>query len=219
VQLRGKDPAQDRMLRVFQLQARRSTVRNNVADLQGWPGRAAQTASFVEVTPMSNPRDDNDGIWVLHNTVFMGEGAATPQIVPCSAGRGSGHVCANNLLYAPGMRPVRSITRGEGWTAAGNLTDGTGPGTFGGSPFEGPLAPLRATLRALEPFRLSGRVASGTNPVDAGADAKAGAPPVFVDAWLGCRADRTPDVGAHERGARTCPGAVGATTPKAPPSP
>jgi hypothetical protein len=217
LQLRGKDPTKDRMLRVFQLQARRSTVRNNVADLQGWPGRAAQEAAFVEVTPMSNPRDDNDGVWVLHNTVFMGEGT-TPQIALCSAGRGSGHVCANNLLYGPGMRATRNITRGAGWSAVGNLTDGTGPGTFRGSPFEGPLAPLRATLRALDPFRLSGRVESGTNPVDAGADGKAGAPPVFVDAWLGCRRDGKPDVGANERGARPCP-AIGAAGSKPPTSP
>jgi hypothetical protein len=164
IQVRSEDPARDQMQAVFQLQSGRTTVRDNVADLQGWPAKAgAGRALLVWLMPPSNPA-------------------------------GQGHLCDNNLLYAPEQQGRLAPAMGPGWRAEGNQLVSAGP-----SPFAGPLpGPLRASLRDLDGFRLGEGGAAGVDlaPTPARWMAR--------DVFLRCRGAGAADAGAHERDGTDC---------------
>jgi hypothetical protein len=195
VQVRGQDASRDQMQAVFQLQSGRTTVRNNVADLQGWPAKAGAGRSvLVWLMPPSNAaRDSVDGVWVLNNTVYLGSGYAGAAIV-CAGPAGQGHLCDNNLLYAPAHGGRLMPAMGPGWRAEGNqLLDGAA------SPFAAaPPGPLRASLRELDAFRLG---PGGPAGIDLGATP---ARWMARDAALRCRGAGPPDAGAFERDGSDC---------------
>lgn len=182
---------------VFQIQAKQTSVRNNVADLQGWPHGGSAKPIFVLADPLSNSARDGDGdVWISHNTIALGKDYPGSALLCAARGAKGALVCANNLFFAPGLAKSMTPVLGE-WIASGNWVGEAA----GASPFARPLgAPRTATLRDLGDFKL-GDVAG---PADAGSDLRAGG---FArdDAFGGCRgATGKPDAGAHERGAPPC---------------
>ncbi len=147
IQVDSRGP-EDRLQSVFMLQGARVTIRNNLLDLQGWPGRDGLNISMLAVMPPSNAaRDPADGFEFSHNTVYTGEGMPGSIILCNNGGGGSGHVCANNLVYAPGLRGDRIPTRGIGWKHFGNRFAGESE-----NPFSGPPGRAQASLRDLSGF-------------------------------------------------------------------
>lgn len=191
-----RDVATERLASVFQLQSSRTTIRNNVADLQGWPQGGPRRVIFAFAVPPSNPaRDPGGRVWILNNTIYVGRDypgsfdlCGTPGAIDASA-------CANNLVYAPGLGGKATPLLGRGWTGVGNVLGG------GASPFAKPLpAALRTTRRDLSAVALApgAAVAPAVAP-------GAGVPAVHDDVFGRCRgAGRPADVGAADRGARSC---------------
>lgn len=192
-----RDVATEQLGSVFDLQAARTTVRNNVADLQGWPQGRPGRAIFVLAEPPSNPKRDRGGrVWILNNTIYLGRGFPGSFVLCGTRGAIEGAVCANNLVYAPGLGGKATPLLGQGWTALGNVIDA------GASPFVGPLpAALHATRRDLAAFALAPGASIGTATGPA-----AGVPSVQEDVFGRCRGAGHPtDVGAAARSARSCP--------------
>ena len=156
-QIDARDGASDQMASIFELQATRTSVRDNVADLQGWPRGGPPRAFFALVEPLSNPQRDGSGeIWIHHNTLYFDPGSAKPIVLCAERGNMSGLECANNLVYAPGAAGAVTPSMGEGWRDTGNRV-------ATGNPFpKAPPARLQATLRDLGAFRVgTGRPAAG----------------------------------------------------------
>lgn len=195
-QVHVRDVATEKLASVFDIQAARTTLRNNVADLQGWPQGRPGRAIFAFAEPPSNPARERGGrIWVLNNTIYLGRDF--PGSVALCAARGAidAGVCANNLVYAPGLGGQATPQLGQAWTALGNVLGG------GASPFLGPLpAALRVTRRDLAAFALAPGAAIGSAVAPG-----AGVPSVQDDVFGRCRgAGRPTDVGAAARSARSC---------------
>jgi hypothetical protein len=147
IQVDSRGP-QDRLQSVFMLQGAYTTIRNNLLDLQGWPSRDGSILSLLAVMPPSNAaRDPADGFEFSHNTVYTGEGMSGSISLCNNGGGGSGHVCADNLVYAPGLRGDRIGTRGSGWKDSGNRFAGESE-----NPFIGPPGRTQASLRDLSGF-------------------------------------------------------------------
>jgi PKD domain len=200
IQVDVRDVESERLGTVFQLQAKQTSVRNNVADLQGWPHGGAAKPTFVLVDPLSNaPRDGAGDLWITHNTVYLGRDYPGSAALCASRDAKGALVCSNNLFVAPGLATPLVPTIGTGWSALGNWI---GQAADAASPFARAFrAPRSATLRDLGDFEL----AEGAGPVDAGADLRPGG---FArdDVFGRCRGPATgkPDAGAAERGAAPC---------------
>lgn len=191
-----RDVATEQLGSVFDLQAARTTVRNNVADLQGWPQGRPGRAIFAIVVPPSNPaRDPGGHVWILNNTIYLGRGFPGSFVLCGTPGTIQAGVCANNLVYAPGLGGKATPFFGQGWKALGNVISG------GASPFAGPLpAALRTTRRDLNAFTLAPAA-----KLDPAADPGAAVPAVQEDVFGRCRGVGHPtDVGAAARTARSC---------------
>lgn len=148
IQLDTRDPAAEQLPQVIQLQARRVSVRDNVADLQGLPHGGGGRVVFALVVPFSDPaRDALEDVWVERNTVYLGAGHPGSVALCGSAAAGRGLVCARNLLFAPGLGGAAAATFGPGWSAPGNRIAESNP--FAGAP----PARRAATLRELDRFR------------------------------------------------------------------
>lgn len=194
-QLNVRDVATEQLGSVFEIQAGRTTVRNNVADLQGWPHGRPGRAIFAIAVPPSNPARDRGGrVWILNNTVYLGRDFPGSFVLCGTRGAIESGVCANNLVHAPGLGGQAVPLLGQGWRALGNVFD------VGASPFAGPPpAALRATRRDLAAFALAPGAAVGS-AVPPGA----GVPSVQDDVSGRCRGAGPTDVGAAARSTRSC---------------
>jgi hypothetical protein len=149
IQVDVKDAATETLESVFMLQGAGISVRDNVADLQGWPRGGPHRMVFAFVAPPSNPsRDRAENIWITDNVIYLGDGYPGSAVL-CSAPRGgSNFVCAGNLLYAPKLGGSATATMGSGFQGSGNRLDGPNPFA------KGPPPKGRATLRDLGGFQL-----------------------------------------------------------------
>jgi hypothetical protein len=191
-----RDAASETLTSVVDMQASRSTVRNNVADLQGWPlGGQPRMFFVIPIAPSNAARDPGGRVSVLHNTVLLGRGFPRSLVLCGRGGTIAGGVCANNLVVAPGLRGEATTVFGKGWTDVGNRILPDVPFTAGLP------AALRATRRDLSAFSL----APGATP-GAAVDPGAGAAIVRDDVSGRCRTKPT-DVGAVAR--KTVPCASG----------
>lgn len=145
----------DTLTSVFQIQAARSTVRDNVADLQGWPGGGSPRAFFAMVDALSNPRDASGEVAIEHNTLYLGPGFAKSIVLCAERGGPPKLACTNNLVYAPGLAGDVAPSMGA-WRDAGNRVATS-------NPFRAdPPARGKAALRDLARFSLgSARPAAG----------------------------------------------------------
>jgi hypothetical protein len=134
---------------VFMLQGAGISVRDNVADLQGWPRGGPRRMVFAFVAPPSNPRRDRaEDVWITDNVIYLGD-AYPGNAILCSAPQGGGNfLCTGNVLYAPKLGGTRAATLGKSWGGRGNRLDGPNPFA------KGPPQRLQATLRDLGGFQL-----------------------------------------------------------------
>jgi len=161
--------AGDQLQGVFQLQAASTSVRDNVADLQGWPTGGGPRLWFVMVDPLSNAsRDPTRDVWVRHNTLYLGQGLAKGLVLCGSPGRTTDLDCSHNLVYAPGLAGGVTPTFGAGWSAEGNRVAAENP--FAATP----PARLTATLRSLAAFRAKPGESAGAT-LERGAPVRTGA--------------------------------------------
>jgi PKD repeat protein len=191
------------------------TFRNNAVDLTHVGSPFAIHVAVAGSGPSDGGDAYFDNVHVLNNTIYHGGTSPAKSIVVCSRSAGGGHVCRNNLVYAPAIGS-KIAAAGE-WAASHNLRDGLDYAC------DGPCA-ARTIFAAPSPARLvdfqlraRGAITSGTDPVDGGFSF-AGETRVYVatDAFLACRGAAGPvDVGAHELGAHPC--GAGAPRPRGSP--
>jgi hypothetical protein len=188
-----RDPATETLTSVIDMQASRSTVRNNVADLRGWPlGGQPRMFFAIPIAPSNPARDPGGRVSILHNTIVLDRDFPRSFVLCGRGGTVAGGVCANNLVVAPGLRGESIPVFGQGWTAMGNRI---GPDV----PFARALpAALRATRRDLTAFSPAPGAALGP-AVDPGP----GAAIVRDDVSGRCRVKPT-DVGAVARKTTAC---------------
>jgi hypothetical protein len=192
------------------------TFRNNAIDLThvGSPG------GINVVIAGSGPSDGGDAyfdnVHVLNNTVYHGGTSPGDSIIVCNRSAGTGHVCRNNLVYAPGIGSKTAAA--GGWTASHNLSDGVDYACSGSCATQTIFtAPSPSRLVDFK-LRARGAITSGADPVDGGFGF-AGETQVHLDtdAFLACRGQAGPfDVGAHELGATPCQSAGAPGSPSAP---
>lgn len=193
IQVDVRDPATESLNTVFDLQASKSVVRNNVADLQGWPAGGTRRMFFVSAVPPSNPvRDPGGHLSILHNTIYLGRDFPRLFVLCGTGGVILDSACSNNLVVAPGLRGDSPPVLGRGWTAVGNRIESAWP-------FAGKVpAALQVTRRDPSAFALAPGAQSG---VAAGA----GAAWVRDDLSSRCRPSGRPaDIGAIARATRPC---------------
>ena len=180
--------------RIFWIQGGDYTVRHNVVDFTGIDSKA--TVWLVHAShrgSSANGLSMRDRVHVYNNTFVIN--SPVRGVTLCGQNRGSGHVCRNNLLYAP-QAGVKNSTFGE-WETSNNLREGH---EYRGFPF---AVPYRGALHTrLLDFRLESAAAA----VDRGFDfSRPRAEFSYVDAALGCGgAGSSSDVGAFEHGAKPC---------------
>jgi len=191
---------------VWWIQGGDQTFRNNVVDVTGAPAEGALRILIEQRGPTSPGGANRNNLHFLNNTIFSN--SAISDLIACgmTASNGTGHLCRNNLIYAP-LAGTKTSSEDADWTASDNLRDGS---EYAGFPFATGYA--GQGVSKLGDFQLS----AASPAVDAGFSfAGPGPATVARDAFLGCRpAGAGWDVGADEYGALAC--GTEAAAPSAP---
>ena len=192
-----RDVATEKLASVFDIQAARTTLRNNVADLQGWPQGRPGRAIFAIAEPPSNPARD---AW---RTRLGPEQHHLPRTRLPGLRRAVRRRAARSMQAC-----ARTISCTRRASAARRRRSSARPGRHSATCSAaaprrscGPLpAALRVTRRDLAAFALAPGAAIGSAVAPG-----AGVPSVQDDVFGRCRgAGRPTDVGAAARSARSC---------------
>lgn len=190
----GQPPGQ--MMRGFWLQGGDITVRNNVFDLQGISTLATPARNRLvwhDPNLASAPQLDDDRVHVLNNTVYYDDPSPNGFQICGGGSFGAGHLCRNNLVYAPGETGIREVSDSAAWSPAANLF-------VSASPFAAPV-PGQASTDILDFLLAPTAVAR-----DTGWDPRSSSVSVWGDLQSRCRPETSAsptiggdwDVGAAE---------------------
>jgi hypothetical protein len=132
IQLDYDNPQTEPISSIFQINSARTTIRNNILDLQHLPvpGTSSQGPSILnaEAHPAGVSMDLND-IWFINNSIYVDGYPKGIRVCNTSAG-GSGHRCNNNLIYVPGITGTITLTTGSNFASTqGNIIATTNPYT------------------------------------------------------------------------------------------
>lgn len=187
------------------IQAGEVTVRNNTFDLRG-QGSTGNSAVLCNVIDEPNGGGSYDNVHCFNNTIYSGD-PTDMGVTLCNATVGTGHRCANNLVYLPNSSRTSNPVNGN-WQSGGNVYATSSPFALGNN--LGTRYQSTGSEFALAP--------SDNSAADRGIDVHSTfANSVLLDWQENCRQGAV-DVGAFERasGGADCPS--GGINPPPPPT-
>jgi hypothetical protein len=147
---------------IIDLQAARSTVRNNIFDLSESPysGTGNTGRDIVRIIAHNDAGLDSNGNEIYGNTIYRGDSFEDGTII-CDLLAGTGHICKNNLVYAPNIQGSATSCSGSGVDCTNNINIVLSSG----NPFAGTVPGYLVTLIGdLSGFNLG----AGSSAIDAG---------------------------------------------------